>query len=82
MQDAETLVFAEVRYRRNLNFGGGQGSVDRTKQYRLAKVASYFLQCHRAWQTAPCRFDVVAVSGSSRDPSIEWVAHAFEDPRR
>lgn len=81
MMHGHTLVFVEVRYRRSGTFGGGIQSVDAKKQFRLAKVASHFLQRHSAFARAPCRFDVVAVSGTAQDPNIDWIAHAFEDPR-
>ncbi len=81
MMDGKTLVFVEVRYRRSGTFGGGVESVDSRKQFRLAKVASHFLQRHSAFSRTPCRFDVVAISGTTDDPGINWIAHAFEDPR-
>ncbi len=81
MRDGSCLVFVEVRYRRHVNFGGGLGSVTVAKQRRMARVASHFLQRHARLADRPCRFDVVAVSGSLERPHIDWIAHAFEDPR-
>lgn len=81
MREGNCIVFVEVRYRRHSNFGGGLGSVTLRKQHRMTRVASHFLQRHARLAENPCRFDVVAISGSAAKLSIDWIAHAFEDPR-
>lgn len=72
MRDGDTLVFVEVRYRRNDRFGGSAVTVDRRKQMRLIAAAHTFLQ--RSGQRAPCRFDVVAVTGAD----LDWIPDAFQ----
>ena len=73
MDDRDTLVFVEVRYRRSDSFGTPAETVDRRKQARLRAAAGHYLLTHRADRT--CRFDVVAVSG--REARIEWLRDAF-----
>lgn len=63
MQDRDSFVFVEVRARRNRDFGGAEGSIDRRKQAKLRASALHYLQVHRL--DAPCRIDVVAVNGDA-----------------
>ena len=73
MRHGATLVFIEVRLRRNTAFGGALASVDRHKQQRLQLAAQHYLQRHR-WQ-GPCRFDVVGLEGEGPP---QWVRNAFD----
>jgi putative endonuclease len=77
MDDADVLVFVEVRYRRSGKFGGGIESVDRRKQGRLARAAAAYLAAEPALARRACRFDVVALSGSSANYRMEWIRNAF-----
>ena len=78
MRDRETVVFLEVRYRRSQAFGGALESVGTPKRDRLGKAASLFLQANPNLSHQPCRFDVVAISGSAETPIINWQRNAFE----
>jgi putative endonuclease len=75
MNDGDTLVFVEVRYRSSHRFGGAAASVDRRKQARLTAAAASFLQQHPV--AAPCRFDVVAIGPAGQ---TNWIRHAFVAP--
>ena len=77
MLDRDTLVFVEVRYRRDARFGGGAASVDAGKRRKLVKAAQIFLASHRAFSDAPCRFDVVDASGEPDAPVFAWLQDAF-----
>jgi putative endonuclease len=77
MRDADTLVFVEVRYRRSVGFGGGAASVDLGKRRRLALAGQAWLGNNRKFAEAPCRFDVVAVSGEPDSLQSEWIQAAF-----
>lgn len=75
MRDGQTVVFVEVRYRRDDRFGGGAASIDAAKRQRLQHAAARFLQQHPTLSDAPCRFDVVEASGL---PIIlRWLRDAF-----
>lgn len=73
MDDRDTLVFVEVRYRRSSAYGTPAETVDRRKRARLQAAAEHYLLTHNA--NRACRFDVVAVSG--HDARIEWLREAF-----
>lgn len=77
MDDRDVLVFVEVRYRRGAGFGGGVSSVDARKRIKLAHAAGLYLSSKPGLATRPCRFDVVAVSGSEDAPRFEWIRNAF-----
>lgn len=77
MRDGATLVFVEVRYRRDAGFGGGAASVDDRKQRKLVKAAQAFLLAHPRYADAPCRFDVMDASGDPRQPAFDWLHDAF-----
>lgn len=69
-RDGATLVFVEVRLRRNARFGGPAASITSTKRARLVAAAEQYL----ADLPAPpaCRFDALLLDGL--DPArIEWV---------
>jgi len=78
MRDPEdgSVVFVEVRYRRNLNFGGGAASVDLAKCRKLIHAAQLWLAAHPLYAQAPCRFDVVEASGEPAQ--FNWICNAFQ----
>lgn len=79
MLDGDAVVFVEVRYRRHAGWGGALESVDYRKQEKLILAAQLFLQQEAQWANAPCRFDVVAISGDpGSNPPLNWLKHAFE----
>ncbi len=75
MRDGETLVFVEVRLRRNADFGGAAASIAGRKQQRIVRAAQHFLAQLR--ETPPCRFDVVLLEGHPV-PRVEWLRNAFD----
>lgn len=77
MLDGDTLVFVEVRYRRDDRFGGGAASVDWRKQRKLVRAAQMFLLRHRRYADGPCRFDVVEADGDPDAPRLNWLRDAF-----
>ena len=73
MRDSDgTLVFVEVRARRDARHGGAAASIGAVKQQRLVFAARHFLRRFAA--PPPCRFDVVTVEGDK----IEWLRAAFD----
>lgn len=67
-----TLVFVEVRARRDGRHGGAAATVNAAKQRRLVRAAQTYLL---RFATLPaCRFDVVAIDGEA----LQWIQGAFE----
>jgi len=73
MRDKETLVFVEVRFRNQANYGDGLESVTRNKQRKIIRTAQYYLLTNKQYQDDPCRFDVVAIAPQK----IDWIKDAF-----
>jgi putative endonuclease len=81
MRDGDTVVFVEVKTRRDRDWADPQDAVRGPKQRKLARCAAWFLQ-HKGWTDRPCRCDVVAVTlPETGDPQIEHFPDAFT-PRR
>lgn len=82
MIDDAVLVFVEVRYRANQDFGGALESIDSGKRRKLRTAAAHYLQRRRAGAEPPCRFDVVLMAGAagddfSDDSAIDWIRNAL-----
>jgi len=74
-RDGATLVFVEVRLRRNAAFGGAAASITARKQQRVILAARHYLAAHGASLPAEraCRFDCVLLDGER----IDWLRDAF-----
>lgn len=81
MLDKKMLVFVEVRFRKNDNFGGGLESITIAKQLKLRKTAELYLQQNTQHKNA--RFDVVSMSknnqtsGKKQQYNFDWITNAF-----
>ncbi len=75
MQDGATLVFVEVRLRRNGNFGGAAASIDAPKQQRLVRTAQQYLA--GLARLPPCRFDAMLMD-DAQGRNAQWLKNAFE----
>jgi putative endonuclease len=74
-EDAGTLVFAEVRLRRDTRYGGAAESITAAKRARIVAAARLFLAGRAA---APCRFDVLLLD--ALDPArVQWIRDAFTE---
>ncbi len=74
MQDGKSIVFLEVRLRKNNIFGGASESITKAKQRKIAKFAEQFLQHHG---NQSCRFDAIVME-KAEIQHIQWIKHAFE----
>jgi len=78
MRDRDTMVFVEVRYRKNNNTVDALSSIDRHKQLKLIRTARYYLQQQPNSAITPARFDVIAICAQGAQHQIEWIKNAFE----
>lgn len=70
MQDKQTLVIIEVRYRQTQQ--SALESVTRTKQSRIIAATQIYLSQHKT--NTAIRFDVLTLS---EDGQINWIKNAF-----
>ena len=78
MLDGESLVFVEVRYRRESSMPDAIESVGPAKRRRLVRAAMQFLARFEQHAERPVRFDVVAIDGRlDTDYALQWLTDAF-----
>lgn len=75
-KDQQTVVFVEVRFRRNVRFGGASESISRKKRLRIILAAELFLLRQPELRESPCRFDCIFLDALQPD-AIEWIQDAF-----
>jgi len=73
MEDGNTLVMVEVRYRKNDTYGSALESITSRKQARIIAAAGHYLTAKRI--DRPVRFDVIGISGNN---TLNWVHNAFQ----
>lgn len=77
MRDRETLVFVEVKTRRDRKYADPEDAVRASKRRRMTRAAHWFIH-KKHWEDQPCRFDVVAVLlPPDAQPEIEHFPDAF-----
>ncbi len=77
MQDGDVLVFVEVRFRTQTDYGTPLDTLTNAKQKKLLRAAEVFLQQHPKWQQHSARFDCVGINGVHPDETYDWVRGAF-----
>lgn len=77
LTDRHSLVFVEVRARKNLTYGHPAASVDGRKQGRLRAAAARWLAAHPEATCRCVRFDVVAVVGRGPNATLTVYENAF-----
>ena len=75
-RDGETLVFVEVKTRRDSSFGDPEESVTLQKQQRLVWMATDYLVRQNVGEVA-CRFDVVGINTETTPPTVTIIPDAF-----
>lgn len=78
MRDDDTLVFVEVRYRKDTGHGSAVESVDHHKQRKLLHAARHFLGHHNQYQQFFCRFDVLGIDRAN-PAQFTWLKNAFTE---
>jgi len=77
MQDQDTLVFVEVRYRKSNRYGSALESIDFKKQQKIIFTAQHYLSTQSP-SLSLYRFDVIAITPTKVQPEITWVKDAFQ----
>jgi putative endonuclease len=76
-RDGDTLVFVEIKTRRNQPSSLAKEGVHKRKQVQLSKVALAYMKHKNLWG-AKARFDVVAIGVSDGKKEVEIIQDAFE----
>ena len=78
LTQGDTLVVAEVCYRKDASRGGAAESVGAEKQRKLVLATRHFLSTHAELRRNPLRSDVVAVTAGEGPGAVEWIQDAFQ----
>ncbi len=73
MQDTNTLVIVEVRFRKSNLYGAAEESISKKKQSRIILTTQYYISKNKV--DSPIRFDVITLSN---DTEINWIKNAFQ----
>lgn len=76
MQDGDTIVFVEVRYRHTSKYGSALESITAKKCTKLQKAAKHYLLTQQKHKH-PCRFDALAFDKTKTGIDISWIVSAF-----
>jgi len=76
-RDGKTIVFVEVKTRKNGHYGPPQLAITPFKQRQISKAALTWLAKKRQLE-ACARFDVISITFEGQEPRIEHIANAFE----
>ena len=76
MKDQQTIVFVEVKYRKQTHFGHAAEFVTQKKMHKLTRTAYLWLSKNGlSPHTTDFRFDVVAIHQAGND--IDWIKNAI-----
>ena len=75
MKEGDTLVFIEVKFRKNNARGGANYALSPQKQARLKRSIYHYLAAKNLTNQA-LRIDYVAITGEA-SPNINWLKNVF-----
>ncbi len=76
-REGATLVFVEVKARKDDRFGPPKAAVTLKKQQKISRIALAYLKETRQMDRR-ARFDVVSIQTAVMPPRIELIRNAFE----
>lgn len=68
------LIFVEVKYRKNIDYGYPRDFVTLTKQKKIIKASEKYIELNNLYDLQP-RFDIIEIIGN--DNKIEHIINAF-----
>jgi putative endonuclease len=77
-REGDILVFVEVRFRKEEEFGAPEETVGLPKRRRIASAAREYLSRVPRSSWTEARFDVIAVAGTGPDAAIRHFPGAFD----
>ena len=78
MQENNTIIFVEVRSRKNSAFLHPAETIDYSKKNKIRRTSQVFMQKTPARKHYDWRIDVITLTGRREDEmKIEWIKSAF-----
>lgn len=78
MQEQNTIVFVEVRYRHSFTTMHAEETIDARKCGRIIKTAESYIQSQASQTHNDYRIDVISMCGDLQDVRINWIPGAIE----
>jgi putative endonuclease len=75
MQDADYIVFIEVRFRKKADYGNTLETITPGKQRRIIRTALLYLQEKNILEKVNCRFDCIGIDSLQNKV---WIKDAFQ----
>ncbi len=72
----DTLVFVEVKSRKNLNYGAPEFSITQSKIKQIKKIAKAFL-FYNKMDFEEVRFDAITIVYENNQPILNHITNAF-----
>ena len=78
MTNNQSLIFIEVRYRKNSRFGSAEESITAAKQHKIITSAKEYINRHKLWNMQ-IQFDVVTLTPCDKKNTVQlnWLKNAF-----
>lgn len=72
-----TLVFVEVKYRKNIDYGSPVEVVDKRKIEKILMTSKIYLS-EKKWKNS-IRYDIIGITRNKQDSRIiiDWIKNAF-----
>jgi len=77
MQEGDSLIFIEVRYRKQIHYGTAASTVDNHKLRKITKTIEDYLTKNNLGYI-PCQIDVVGLEGNIQNPKITWIRNVMQ----
>ena len=77
MKDNKTIVFIEVRYRKNNDYGGATESLTASKQKKVTSSAQAYIQNHSISEDVRIDFVAMTLDTSQQNYTFDWIKNAF-----
>lgn len=78
IENKDTVIFFEIRYRQHTTHGSAAETVNYTKQQRIVKTALFFLSKQAYLQKMTYRFDIIGASSYNSEIIFNWQKNAFQ----
>lgn len=75
MQDKDTVVFIEVKYRKSQQYGGALHALTFAKKTKLKKAIQHYIQHHQLQNNA-LRVDFIAINGQN-PYQFNWIKNVL-----
>lgn len=72
-RDGDAIVFVEVKYRSNINYGFPEEAVNKKKQHLIKNAALFYMYKNNLSIDCPYRFDVIVIWGEE----LKHIKNAF-----